>query len=574
MSSPAILSDRLWIPANKVKAKYLEKHFEVVSYDESMCRKCDYRPERPCEACITCPGFGGIIELHKEKEINGERYIGVPSPDVSKVIEWLKLKNITVKNKRKAIPFRSKLKFTGKLFTGKETLHGAATNNQQAVADQFLRYVNKGGGRIKLPPRGGKTVIATNIYCRIKERTLILAAQKDWLKQFVEAAAEFTNLNELRGTPPICMVTTDKSIIEDFKKKGIRVLTVKSIDKAPPECDVVMATYQGLLYNKKRIKKIRRAFSVLIVDEVDQSPAEGFSRVICNLVIRVYCGLSATMKRVDKLSPFLPKIMGPLRAKDDTEVIVPTIELFETGIKFKSYSQWHAFEGAMARDKIRNQMIVDKVLQDLEMDEERHCILLPVRRVSQAKLLVSMINKQAYERGMLPDPMAILFYGGSNRTDVLTKAKTAQVRVVVAVEKIVKRGLSVGPWSIVYVGLVATSNGPNVYQLARRVGTPHPNKPRTIVRYWIDNSPIGLACFKKVWFSDIDGLLKGIKSKNPRYRMDEDHFERAMEIVNHIKSYQPADNPLLPTRYRKSQEKKGVQFGLTRPKAGSVRGFF
>ena len=522
-----LLRERVYIPRKDVSLRRVRKHFEHLVYDENTCRRCLELQHRHSAVCDTCPAFKGELRLWKRKLVNGKKYIAVPNGNPPKVEERLKVKLKKAKDLRPDIKFRSKLEFTGKLYKGQK-IKGERKPNQRKLTRKWLEHKY---GLIESPPRTGKTVMGVYLACKLRRRTLIVASQELWLRQFVRTFRDLTNARRIKakkGRSPYILV--------DSKKK------LKQIAKY----DVVLLTYQKFIQlgQQKAFKKyIKGQFTLLVCDETHQGAATAYSRFLNNIDTKYKLGLTATPERVDGLHFVVEDVIGPVVARGRTTAMLPNIHLWESGVGAgKKWKTWQGMERFIYGNKARNVKILKQVFADLRSNPKAS-ILTPVARVAHMKLLVKMINKQAAINNdkrdeNWPEQLAQPFWSKMNRKATLRRIKTRKSRVTVAIVRMVQMGLDIPEWTHVYSGVRPGSSGPMFYQLACRVCTPYPKKKPPIVRMMIDPNQMSLGCFRKLWFNEIHPKLEG---KDVRYRIDPRHQERAYEIAKYGKAYSIQD---------------------------------
>lgn len=249
-----LLADRLYIPTELVRPHRVEGAFERYVFVESMCARCPVykNGERFSELCQPCDGFKGFYKTWSEVTIEDEDYYAVPAGDMEYIEEKLELdlEDHTIEDHRSDVKAKNPLTFTGKLFTGKELRNGKKSPNQVKMLTEFYKHKR---GVLQSDPRTGKTLMGTHMICKYKRRFLIIAHEKQLLKQFYRTLLNFTNLRELR------------------KKTGDKIAGIIENDKDWSEdWDIVFCTYQSFITKKgfKRVKKhLINKFGGLIVDE-------------------------------------------------------------------------------------------------------------------------------------------------------------------------------------------------------------------------------------------------------------------------------------------------------------------
>jgi thymidine kinase len=152
-------------------------------------------------------------------------------------------KPMTIKREKPASEykrFRHDIEFTGKLWP----------NQRKPVAT----IIKKKRGVLLSPPRSGKTVMAIAAAIKIGYRTLIMAAQIDWLRQFVRS---------MKGPDSV----TNIDSLEKFN--GRRIVGIVTDVKDMLKYDIVLCTYQTFLSagGKEKLKQIQDHFGTIIIDE-------------------------------------------------------------------------------------------------------------------------------------------------------------------------------------------------------------------------------------------------------------------------------------------------------------------
>lgn len=169
------------------------------------------------------------------------------------------------------------LQFMGKLNADKK---------QPEAIEAALKACNMyGGGILSLPTGYGKTVVAINIMCQMKLKTLIVVHKEFLLNQWEERIKQFAPL---------------------AKVGLIRQNKLQCHGK-----DVVIGMLQSLV-SKEYDPNILAEFGLVIFDEVHHLSAPTFSQCLFNLCAPNIIGLSATPARKDGLEWVLESFIGPV----------------------------------------------------------------------------------------------------------------------------------------------------------------------------------------------------------------------------------------------------------------------
>lgn len=300
----------------------------------------------------------------------------------------------------------------------------------------------------------------------------------------------------------------------------------------------------------------------ILVHNCDGSAAHQYSKLLNGLDVTFRVGISATMDRNDGMSPVMRRLMGNVAARSDVVAMTPHLHLVETGVRADSDSPTRRVT-ILAQSEKRNKLILKLAFQDLQADA-RHCIFLPVERVSHMHRLTQMFNQQAAfdnatARGAgkeepWPYPLALSYFGGTyDHKAVRTAAIDRSVRIVVAVSKKVKRGISVPAWTHVYTGLAPIADGPGFTQLFSRVCTPYGDgtvKPQPVVRHFVDSMPASAITFRNLYESPYSSLKQLLREG--KLHVDAATNDRILHIVSRAGSYQGPQGVSMTKRNKKS----------------------
>ena len=466
---PIVLREKCWVPADYLDIAHVEAGFTHQLFEEARCTQCEYRSERPCDVCESCPGYGGTYVLYAEKCVGQTEYIGLPLGARKEIRKLIRLKDYPKVDKRSVARMKTKgIEFTGTLL-----------DYQRTAVDELKRI---GYGLLEAPPRSGKTVMGIALAIELGYKTLILANQYDFLEQFYETLCGSSSQIPLTNIPDI----------EKFNGKRIAGIASRFEDYF--KYDIVLSTYQTFISEagQHRYDKIKSLFGTVIVDEIHRGNATHFSRVINNLYAKHRFGLTATPERKDKKDFIIENIVGPVVHTCKVQRLVPTVQFVRTKFK-REYKTWvYALRG-LEQDKERNALILKHIAHDLAAG---HSIVIPVTFTSHAKFLVDAINKQAGKR------IATTFTGQMTkaaRRQVVLDARKGKVRVVVGMRQLVQLGINVPKWSCIYE-IMPISNPPNFLQESSRILTPYDDKPTPLIKFFIDNMGISKGCLRTCIF--------------------------------------------------------------------------
>ncbi|MFA5669453.1 MAG: DEAD/DEAH box helicase family protein [Balneolaceae bacterium] len=257
-----IVKDRIYIRKDLVDRSELKRIYVHQAYKEDSCQKCPSLEDRHSHVCDECPAYLGLYELYNKKKFKDKTYYGISLGKRGEYKEVLKdkvkKKKLEVKDLRCNAKMKHKIKFTGTL-----------TKQQIKPVNTMTK---KDYGILESPARSGKTVMMTAVAINKGKRTLVLAAQTDWLSGFYETICGSKTQKALTNVPKL------------EKKYGypICVFAKKYEDFVNPNHDIVLVTYQTFLSKRgqKLLKKIVGTFGTIMVDEClsgDTKVATGFN---------------------------------------------------------------------------------------------------------------------------------------------------------------------------------------------------------------------------------------------------------------------------------------------------------
>lgn len=473
-----VFADKAYIPVKQVDMNSVKKYFVKDVFKDSNCEKCEYFQERPCDVCNECPNYEGKTVMYKKVEVNDKTYVGVPLGAQSLLPKLVK-EGFKVRDVRTCPKIKYKIKFTG------------TPSDIQTTAVQ--KMIDAGYGILNAPARSGKTVMSSMMVCKLRYKTIIIADQIDFLNGFYETFCGSDTQEALTNIPDIEAVENVKIVgfankLEDFKKY-----------------DICLATYQTFLSDngKKLLKKIRKMFGIVIIDECHRIAAKCFSKVVNSFYAKHRFGLTATVERKDGKEWIVKYIVGPAMAKPKVETLVPFVEIVETGVRPRyEYKNWTRALQFLAKEKKRNELIVKWIINDVKMGRS---VVVPVYFKHHVTTLVDMVNKAAGKK------IAAEFVGATGKGSKEKRKKTViaarkyKIKVVIGIRKIIQTGVNVPRWDTLYE-VMPISNPPNFYQETSRIRTVYEDKKAPMIRFFLDNMGISKGCFRTCMYKD--GMVK------------------------------------------------------------------
>lgn len=440
------------------------------------CKDCEFNEDRLAsedglsDQCPQCAAYKGGVTMVKDMIIGKNKYVSIPAGDRLGIKKLLGGKHdLIFKSKRPKEPMKRKIKFIGSL------------RDYQREAVDAIKTVKY--GVVKAPPRSGKTVLSTAAVCEIGGKTMILAAQKEWLDGFYETFCGSQTQDPLTNAKKSQVGYCKK--LEDFEKYDV--------------CLVTVATFHSEK-GQKLLRKIRDMFTVLICDEVHMSAANKYAIAVSRLNTRYRIGLSGTPSRKDNRYVITEALFGPILFQAKVEQLRPRVSLVRTEFKRPKQkgrrTMWATIVKGLETDPKRLKLIAKWAIKDAKAG---HMVLIPFMQVTPIKALTMTINRLAGKK------MAHAFWGGLEKTkrkQLIQDARTYKARILVGNAKLVSVGTNIPRASMLY-DCTYSSNLENSEQRTARVLTPYEDKPPPGLRIFLDDCDIRRNCLRKEWFGAV-----------------------------------------------------------------------
>lgn len=472
----AIIYDKLYIPAKDIDYKTVLNHYVFHLYKEIECKNCFRKDKRFCKACSVCPAYQGSIDLFKEVNIDGIKYIGLPVGDRHNITKRLKInaKDYKIVDKRVNTKFDYSVKFLLDLY-----------DYQIPLRDEL---VNIGYGVLEAEPRTGKTAICLASAIKLGCKTVILAKQKEFLDQFIyhiegnETAQipKCTNLPELEQKYGKKLYGYPKKE-EDYKNFQIMVMTYQQF----------MDTNKG----EHRFELIKNFTGTLLIDECHNIGAPVFCSVVNKFPAKYKIGCTGTYKRKDNRHEAVEKVLGPIIITSKKQSLTPTVYVhLVSDKKLQDRATWTYAMKQLMYDKKRNDFILNQLYKDIK---DKRYVLLPTIEKRHVFECTDAINSHYGKH------VATSFVGSGNtlaqkrkREELLQKIREGDYRVTVAIRSLIQLGLNVPKWDCIYM-IIPINNEYNVKQETKRVCTEIEGVvKKPIIRLFVDNQTQSLFCAK------------------------------------------------------------------------------
>jgi superfamily II DNA or RNA helicase len=256
------------------------------------------------------------------------------------------------------------------------TFGGELRPLQKDIVNSVMDHINKyDGGGICVGCGSGKTVMAINISCKLKVKTLIIVHKTFLLNQWKERFEQFTNAK-------VGIIQQNKI---DTDGKDVVIGMLQSIAKEKYDLDIF------------------RDFGLVVFDEAHHAPSKFFSKALPIISCKKTLFLTATPKRSDKLEKVLYWYFGDIIYKappnQNQNVLA---KIYKYDIKHEKFRETyirftHEVNRAQTISRIskiskRNKFIVD-LIKDI-LDEDGRKVLVLSDRIEHLTKLKEKLDKK------------------------------------------------------------------------------------------------------------------------------------------------------------------------------------
>lgn len=465
------------IPLRQLEEYELEKlqadntwHRYVDKYE---CNRCPENGEKPAN-CGSCPNYEKH-QFYKRAVLGGEPSIIIRKGSLRSLKSYFK-DELTIKDEQT----------TCKMSSTKYRFNYAMLNpGQKAAHDDLVKTIKQGySGILKSPARTGKTVMATAIIMTLNRRTIFIAHQEDLLIGKGQLISTFTD-----KTKPNAPVNPDKYFtnLRKFMEEGEEPIKYCRTLEDFLNTDICLTTYQVFLHprGKEILKVIRNKFGLVVVDECHRTGSPKYSAILDQFTCP-RLGLSATPKRKDGRHRVMHSVFGRVEHVTSIDSLTPLISVIRTGfVSNKMYKNWVYFLRFLENTEKR----MNKILSFLQKDARNgRSILVPVAHHSMVDFLVEELKYMGVK--------AVGWDGRLKKKErhiPLEMSANGEVSVIIA-QRSMLTGINIPRWDMLY-WIVPMNNDPNFEQEYKRICTPMPNKPRPVVRFFVDDQEVVERCY-------------------------------------------------------------------------------
>jgi len=335
---------------------------------------------------------------------------------------------------------------------------------QKPIADSYIKVAKeRGGGLISLKCGGGKTVLALNIACQLKKKTIVVVHKSFLMTQWAERIRQF---------------------IPDASIGYIQGKTIDVEDK-----DIVLAMLQSLS-QKEYDENLFKPYGFSIWDECHHLSAEVFSKAMRKISPKYILGLSATIKRQDNTHHVFKMYLGDTVYESPPEEInehITETRIINFDCDDNEYCKIQTiYNGTICRPKMVNQICEYKPRTNMVLDylykyydEGRTVLILSERR----NHLIDMMNEI---NGYYKSEVSGLYIGGIH-PEVLEQ--TSKLRCILGSYQMFSEGADIPSLDTVILASPVSSVEQSIGRIFRKYGKFH--------KLICDIVDLNIPCFEK-----------------------------------------------------------------------------
>lgn len=387
----AVLSNRLYVPEDKVSPEILEEWTYYIEYKDESYKDDNGKPILQQEH----------VEAYSYFSTPEGGYYGLHRGNLPKITHYFKDLEIIDKRSEPELGFDLAV-----MESTKKHHRWVDEGGQWQMINHWKKHLH---GGLRADPGWGKTVFGIGLVCELGVRTLILAHDRELITQWYNRFYEHTNIED-------CERQYKKHLIGFYKpQKGFYPIT--------------LSTYQALISTKKNrqyIKERSGSFGLTINDEGHHESAESFASATMVFNPKYRCWVTATPERKDGRHVVIYDMVGPIVGEGRDERLMGEVRFVNSGCELNPKQKWVYMINSIVRDKPRNRMLIDLVVQSVLQEDRK--VLLITERIKHAKLLLSSISSALG----VHDKYAALVVGGVKNLDkIFKKIENDQVHVIV-----------------------------------------------------------------------------------------------------------------------------------------------
>jgi len=387
----------------------------------------------------------------------GQDYIGFPRGNCTNLYEFV----------RKAIDVRSVCPLSFRFKMNKATLADDRWNTyQKQCVDKFLK---KGSGIIIAKTGSGKTVMGIATAVRLGLRTLVLAARKDVEPHWVPEFRKHTNIDKIEKK-------LNRKIIGKYDPNK---------DKQP---DIAVSTIQTFLHKSGYESLIRHQnhFGFIICDEIHELVSQEFFRVLSLWNPLSWLGLTATIKRNDRREQLALWHLGGIVAEAEVDQMRPQVTFIKDGFVVPSwldgrtpYSRqwkWNKLHQLLEQDEYRNDLIVKKVMEDID---NGRLVAVVGLRLSIVKKIRDRLRQEGYKVAYVDGKVK-----KAKRDEIYKEVAKGKKYRCICAGKVLKAMVSIDPLDCMHL-VTPVNDEITMQQFFGRTRRPQEGKPFPLIRVYV-----------------------------------------------------------------------------------------
>lgn len=330
----------------------------------------------------------------------------------------------------------------------------------------LLKHPN---GVLVAPAGSGKTILGLEVFASLRQRML-------WLTHTTRLAQQVKE--RILGTkdiPPALLNINEKEIGMIGNGKW------KIGDK------ITIALVQTLVRRLDMLPELGREFGLVIVDEVHHLPATTFTKVIQYFYSYYLYGLTATLRRRDKLEGIVNVSIGNPNAiipreevKKDGGIITPTVRVkYLTGLIYEGNDYNVALRDFILPNESRSDLITEDIIREAKAGN--HCVIISTRK-EYCEILYQKISRYWAKCGISTGD-----YNDTHNTEQLNRLESNSINVLITTFDLLGEGFDVKKLNRCFL-VLPMREGVRIEQAVGRIQRSCDGKDTAIVYDYVDTN--------------------------------------------------------------------------------------
>lgn len=376
----------------------------------------------------------------------------------------------------------------------KVSFNGELKEEQKDAVNDLLEYDN---GVLNATMAFGKTVVSAYMIAKRKLSTLIIVNNTNLLMQWKEALNRFLVINEQLPT-----YKTKSGRIK--KRKELIGVLGSGKNSLTGIIDIAM---DSSLVNIDDLSEVLDKYGMVIYDECHHASTSTDIKILENVKSKYVYGLTATLKRSDKLEKIVLMLIGPVRYKYSAMqrakkqgIQHSVIHRFTNVIDIEKDSSINDLYNLVSESVTRNDMIIKDVI---ECVNNNRTPLVLTRFKKHAEYLYERLKDKADEVEIIyGNNTSIENTNIKNKLNSIDKSKTL---ILIATSKIISEGFDFCRLDTLFITMPFSTDSALLEQSLGRVNRDYEGKDEVIVYDYVDSH---INVFNKMYYKRLNVYKK------------------------------------------------------------------